>query len=389
MQTNYKYIIKVIAPWMIDELIVFSKHTKVDIILLQKQEAFYNEGLERLNITNLKTYTEPFSYENLIKKLGIAIPFFFQNIFKFRADYNFVIGFKAILWFLRLDMSYFSKESNIHAQFATQSAIISLLIKKYYSNKPTYSFTFHAYDIYFKSKWFKVLVEQCHHAFSISDYNIKYVTKKYLASKKIILARLGVFTEEIKPVNKVSEDMITLGLMSWFVEKKGVKYLLEALKVVKEKGYSNVKLILAGDGPLKEQYLKYISDNKIESLVDYIGSVDGETKNNFYNALDAFILPSISLPNDQDGIPVVLMESIAYGLPIISTNVSGIPEICIDKYNGFLLEEKNTDEIVKSIISLIEDREQLVKYSKNSLELSKEYDIEINSKEKLKAMGWI
>jgi len=177
--------------------------------------------------------------------------------------------------------------------------------------------------------------------------------------------------------------------MSWFVEKKGVKYLLEALKIVKGKGYNKVKLILAGDGPLKEDYLKYIYENDIESLVDYIGSVDGNTKVDFYNSLDAFILPSISLPNDQDGIPVVLMESIAYGLPIISTNVSGIPEICIDKYNGFLLEEKNTEVIVKAIISLIDDRQQLAKYSKNSLQLRKEYDIEINSKEKMKAMGWI
>lgn len=387
--TNNKYIIKVLAPWMIDELIAFSKYAKVDVIFIRKQEEFYNEGLEKLKISNLKTYIEPFSYKNIVRKLIIAVSFFFQNLFKFRVDYNIVIGLRAIFTFLKLDLSLFSKESNIHAQFATQSAIISLLIKKYYGNEPQYSFTFHAYDIYFKSKWFKLLVEQCHNAFSISAYNVDYVTKKYIASKKIILARLGVFTEDIQPVKRELKETLTLGLMSWFVEKKGVKYLLEALKIVKEEGYSNVKLILAGDGPLREDYLKYISENKIESLVDYIGSVDGNTKVDFYNALDAFILPSITLLTDQDGIPVVLMESIAYGLPIVSTDVSGIPEICIDKYNGFLLEEKNTDVIVKSIINLIENREQLANFSKNSLQLSKKYDIEINSKEKMKTMGWI
>jgi len=389
METNNKYIIKIIATWMIDELIVFSKHTKVDIILLQKQEEFFNEGLERLKIKNLKTYTKPFSTKHLLKKLGVVIPFFFKNLFRFRIDYNMVIGLNAIFTFLKLDLSLFSKESNIHAQFASQSAIISLLIKKYYRNEPKYSFTFHAYDIYFESKWFSKLVEQCHKAFSISEFNINYVTNKYLSSKKIVLARLGVFTEEMKPFNKEKDEVLTLGIMSWFVKKKGVEYLLEALNILKEKGYFNVKLILAGDGPLKEKYLKYINKKKLESFVDYIGSVDGKTKINFYNSLDVFILPSISLPNDQDGIPVVLMESIAYGLPIISTDVSGIPEICINKYNGFLLEEKNTNEIVNSIISLIENREQLDNFSKNSLELSKKYDIEINSKEKMKAMGWI
>lgn len=388
-QTNNKYIIKVIAPWMIDELIVFSKNTKVDVILLKRQEEFYNEGLERLNINNLKVYTEPFSYKNFSKKIFIVISFFFQNFFKFRPDYNFVIAFSAIFWFLKIDLSHFSKNSNIHAQFATQSTIISLLIKRYYNNKPKYSFTFHAYDIYFKSKWFKLLVENCHQAFSISKYNINYINKKYLDSEKIVLARLGVFTKDIKPVNKIQNEVLTLGLVSWFVEKKGIKYLLKALKILQEKGYNNVELILAGDGPLKDDYLTYINDNNIENMVNYIGSVDGNTKVNFYNSLDAFILPSISLKDDQDGIPVVLMEAIAYGLPIISTDVSGIPEICMDKFNGFLLEEKNTNVIVKSIISLMENREQLAAFSKNSLQLSKEYDIEINSIVKMKAMNWI
>jgi len=374
---------------MLDELIAFSKFTKIDVILLKEQKEFYQEGLKRLNVDNIKVYTEPISYNNFTKKMRVVIPFFLKNIFRFRADYNIVIGLKSIIWFLKMDLSLFSKESNIHAQFATQSAIISLLIKKYYNNEPKYSFTFHAYDIYFKSKWFNLLVENCHKAFSISEYNIDYVSKKYIASKRIVLARLGVFTNDIECVEKKQNNVFTLGLMSWFVEKKGVVYLLEALKKLKESGYNNVKLILAGDGPLKENYLTYINESDLASMVDYNGTVDGKTKIDFYNSLDAFILPSIALKNDQDGIPVVLMEAIAYGLPIISTDVSGIPEICIDNYNGFLIKERNVDEISQSIIKMIENRDKLSDYSENSLLLSKKYDIEINSKEKMKAMGWV
>ena len=92
---------------------------------------------------------------------------------------------------------------------------------------------------------------------------------------------------------------------------------------------------------MKHEFLDYVKLNKLSDRIFFVGKVKGESKDEFFRNLDAFVLPSISLKNDQDGIPVVLMEAIAYGLPLISTNVSGIPEICINNFNGYLIEEKN------------------------------------------------
>jgi len=265
------------------------------------------------------------------------------------------------------------------------------LIKKYCNNKPKFSFTFHAYDIYFGNKWFKYLVSECYKAFSISNYNIEYVKKNYINSNKIILSRLGVFREfaSIKSYHKTEFKTFTLGLLSWFVEKKGIGFLLEALLELKNKGYSDIRLILAGDGPLITKYLTFIKENQLSDSIKYIGKIKGQEKRDFFQSIDAFILPSITLKNDQDGIPVVLMEAISYGLPIISTNISGIPEICIDNYNGFLIPQKDVNAIVNAIIKLIKSRELIERFSKNSLKLSFEYDININSKKKLLELGWI
>ena len=72
LMTNNKYIIKVLAPWMIDELLVISDHTEVDVILLQKQEDFYKQGLNKLNSKNIKIYKTPFSNRGILKKIFLV-----------------------------------------------------------------------------------------------------------------------------------------------------------------------------------------------------------------------------------------------------------------------------------------------------------------------------
>lgn len=386
MKEKYIYIIKNLAPWMLDELIAFSQTTFFDIVFLRPQKDFYADGLSQIKNNGVKIYIKPTSKNNFFKKLLLISRFFLSNISNFSFDYNGVIGLKSIYWFLRMDLSIFSSDSNIHAQFATQASIIALLIKIYFKNIPEYSFTFHAYDIYFSNKWFSLLVKNCNKAFSISQFNIDYVKRKYINSDNIILSRLGVFRDnnvKIKKNNK--HESFTLGLMSWFIDKKGIRYLLEAIKQLSD---INIKLILAGDGPLKPDILTFIKVNNLNNKVKYIGKIKGEQKKNFLESLDTFILPAITIPNDMDGIPVVLMEAISYGLPIISTNVSGIPEICINDYNGLLIQEKNVSEIKETIKKLYNDKLLKENFSFNALELSNEYDIVKNSKQKLLMMNW-
>lgn len=376
---------------MMNELLAFSQVTHFEIFFLREQDEFYREGINELKSNGVNIYEKAFVFNNLTKKLMIIFKFLIKYILKFRFDYNGVIGLKSLIWFLKLDLSKLSPESKIHAQFATQAAIVSLLIKKYYDDKPEYSFTFHAHDIYFKNKWFDLLVGNCYKAFSISEYNIDYVKKKYLDSDKIILSRLGVFRNQIQKVdlsNKKNPKIFTLGLISWFVEKKGIHYLLEAMLKLKRDGFDDIKLTLAGDGPLKNKYLKFIDKNSLSGNINYIGKIKGKQKQDFFDSLDAFILPAISLSNDQDGIPVVLMEAVSYSLPIISTNISGIPEICINKYNGYLIEQKNVEEIVRSIIKLSNNHDN-IDFQKNSYELSKQYDIQLNSTKKLNYLKWL
>lgn len=393
---NNKYVVKNLTPWMIDELIAFSLIEPYELILLRKPDHFYKESLDELVSNGVKVFEKPFSNKNSLKKIFFLLKFILYNLSKFRPDYNLMIGLKSVVWFFRLDLTRFDRNSNIHAQFTTQPALLSVMVKDYYGGTPKVSCTFHAYDIYFKNRWFNFIVDKCFKAFSISRFNIDYITKEYGSFDNVRLSRLGVFRDKIhqKPVIEDAtakeglQKILRIGLISWFVKKKGIGYLLEALIDLKKNGIQ-VKFLLAGDGPLKDTYLTFIEENDLSDMVEYMGKIKGDEKQMFYDSIDLFVLPSIKLKNDQDGIPVVLMEAIANGLPIISTNVSGIPEICIDQYNGRLIPERNKEALVTSISELSKDKDQLNIYAKNSLILSNEYDIMVNSKKKIIDLNWI
>lgn len=387
---NNVYIIKNMAHWMVDELIAFSRIANYDLYLLREQDSSFNEQLKELTENSVNIYTKPFVNKITFKKIKTVIAFIVSNLDKILLNYSGVITIKSLIWFLRLDMSNFSSKSSIHAQFATQAAVVSFLIKKYFDDKPSYTFTFHAHDIYFPNKWFELLVNQSKIAFSISEYNIDYVKKSYpqVNDKKLSLSRLGAFVPSYpNKTTTVDNDIIKLGFLSWLVEKKGIFYLLEATKLLRDDGFV-FELIIAGDGPLREKVLNYIRSNNLGEIVKYIGKIYGKDKEKFFRNINVFALPSITVPNDMDGIPVVLMEAVSYGLPIISTNVSGIPEICINDYNGYLVEEKNSIQLADAIKKITMNKHLITTTSKNSLEISEKYNIENNSYKKIKELGW-
>lgn len=377
---------------MIEELKVLSKVSQFKIVFLRQPADFYKDDLELLSNNGVEIVIAPFNRTLDLSKIFFALNFFFTNINSFTQPYSFVIGIKSVLWFLMLDISIFKNSNNIHAQFATQCSIISMMLKKHLNNKIGYSFTFHAHDIYFKNKWFTKLVSESELVFSISKYNIEYVIANYagLNKDKLMLSRLGALPpskdSRSVAVEYDGEKALKIGLISWFVPKKGIQYLLEAVKILKERNFPII-LILAGDGPEKQRILDYISENNLQNEVKYIGKVYGDEKTEFFQSLNSFILPAINVPNDKDGIPVVLMEAISFNLPIISTDVSGIPEICLNDFNGYLVEEKNATALADAI-QKISNKETYERFKLNSSTVFKDYDIVKNTNYKAKNMNW-
>ena len=191
--------------------------------------------------------------------------------------------------------------------------------------------------------------------------------------KKIIVHRVGIDLEKFK----YSERKIQLGehikllTIGRLVEKKGHEYAIKAIAKIITK-HKNVIYVIAGDGSLRGKLKSLVTECGIANHVKFLSNVEDDELLKLYGKSHIFVLPSVTACNgDQEGIPVVLMEAQATGLPIISTYHSGIPEIVVDGRSGFLVPERDVDAFVEKLEYLIEHIElwpEMSRYGNNFVE---------------------
>ncbi|KAF5423993.1 MAG: Glycosyltransferase involved in cell wall bisynthesis [Candidatus Methanocomedens sp.] len=153
---------------------------------------------------------------------------------------------------------------------------------------------------------------------------------------KIEVIPNGIDPEYFNPKKKEDKILVVTRLF----ERKGVQYVIDAMKDIK-----NYELVICGDGPYKEQLKQQISKLNV-SNIHLLGYVNYEQLKNEYEISSIFVLPS-----SAENFPVVLLEAMASGCAIITTNVTGCPEVVED--TALLVKPKNSDDIRNALIELI------------------------------------
>ena len=148
---------------------------------------------------------------------------------------------------------------------------------------------------------------------------------------------------------------------------KGVRYIIEAMKIITNKNKNN-RLFIVGDGEDRGYLENLVKKLDLQECVNFVGKVPNEKVPEYMAASDVFVLPSLS-----ESFGIVNLEAMASGLPIVATNVRGLPEIIEDGENGFLVEPKNANEIAEKVLLLLEDDELRERISRNNKEKVKEY----------------
>ena len=213
----------------------------------------------------------------------------------------------------------------------------------------------------------------------ISDYWKRKLIELGCDMERIIVHRMGIDLNKFKYCERKTKNGEPIKILSVgrLVEKKGYEYAIEAIASMAKKR-KNIKYVIAGDGPLRARLESLVSRLGIEEYVKLLGEVTQDQILRLYKEADIFILPSVTASDgDQEGIPVVLMEAQAIGLPVISTYHSGIPEVVIDSKSGFLVPEKDVDALADKIEYLIEHPElwpDMGRYGRKFVE--ERYDIQ-------------
>lgn len=191
----------------------------------------------------------------------------------------------------------------------------------------------HANDIFEHGILLKEKADRSRRFLTISNFNVAFLQSLGLPEEKLAVVRCGVsFEPPTSWPQAVDKPVYRIGTLGRLVEKKGVDVLLEAVS-----GLPGVQLSIAGDGPLLEELKAKAAALGVASSVEFVGSLSHREVARWMAGLDVFALACKQDRNgDMDGIPVVLMEAMSQGIPVVSTRLSGIPELVIDGRTGML-----------------------------------------------------
>lgn len=171
------------------------------------------------------------------------------------------------------------------------------------------------------------------------------------------------FDSKIEDKFERNRSSVTISYLGNLVESKGAVDTLKAAKIVINK-YPKVRFKFAGswwplESETKKHAFRFIQENHVEDKIEFVGRILGGEKEKFLVDTDIFVFPSWY---KYEGHPIVVIEAMAAGCPVISTkNLGAIPETVVDGKTGILIEKKNPEAIAQAIVKLIEHPELRVK----------------------------
>ena len=256
---------------------------------------------------------------------------------------------------------------HIHAHFSINAATIALILSRLL--KITFSFT--AHNIFFTDRiLLKEKVESARFIAAISGFSKQYLLDLVPGNnntEKIHIVHCGLSPDEFSSRKSLRRNQAPILLfLAQLEERKGAKYLVEACRLLGESDV-DYECILIGDGPQRDELKALINNYGLEEKIQLMGALPQEDLKDYFIQADIFILPCvIARDGDMDGVPVSLMEAMAMEMPVISTRVSGIPELIIDGESGLLVDHSDAKELSSAILKMINNQDLRLKLGGNA-----------------------
>ena len=246
---------------------------------------------------------------------------------------------------------------HIHCHFGSGPASIGMFLARFL--RIDFSFVMHGTDEFVAPVALTAKLRRCAFAVAISAYMRSYVLDAYggqFAAKLAVVhcgIPLAIFDSSATARDQCSAgapcEILSVGQLQ---PRKGFDTLLTACAELRRRGFA-FKCHIIGDGPQRDDLQASIRMHGLESHVQILGAVKQEHLLAHYGSADLFVLAcAVAANGDRDGIPVALMEAMAMGVPVVSTNVSGIPELIRPMQEGILVESGNAAAVADSIVFL-------------------------------------
>jgi len=374
----------------------------------------FNLGGPTYNVAYLTKYLEP-DYEtiliggkhdesekssmHILDNLGLK-PIIIPEMQRSINPYKDQIAFKKIQNIIKE-----FKPDIVHTHAAKAGALGRRAAYKMGVNQIYHTFhghVFHSYFGNFKTKIFKEieknLAKKSTKIIAISEIQKRELSKIYriCPENKIVVIPLGFDLErfntnkeskriEFRKKWNLKENEIAIGIIGRLVPIKNHMFFIDAIQKVLKKSEFPIRAFIVGDGEEKQNIINYIKSKNLDFSLDYTPATFNLTSwvkeiDRVNSGMDIICLTSLN-----EGTPVSLIEAQASGKPIVSTKTGGIKNIVLENKTALLSEKNDLHNFSKNLLSLVNDSEKRILFSKYGLEKSKDfhYDKLIDSMKKL------
>lgn len=229
--------------------------------------------------------------------------------------------------------------NHIHAHYATHPAFFAWLIHQL--TGISYSVTVHAHDIFVRTAMLATKLRSARFIVAISDYNVAHLSRVVgpWVQQKTAVIHCGITPELYQPRTAPAApgqplEIISIGSLQPY---KGQTFLVEACALLKQAGIP-FRCRIIGGGAEEPKLLGLIKQLGLQEQVQLLGPLPQEEVAALLPTATCYVQPSVIMPDGKmEGIPVSLMEALACAVPVVATNLSGVPELVQDGQTGRLV----------------------------------------------------
>ena len=176
-------------------------------------------------------------------------------------------------------------------------------------------------------------------------------TKNYIdGNKQVHVIPFGVNINQFTSVKKDYRiDDFCVGIVKNLEKNYGIEFLIRAVEIVIKKGHK-CRLIIVGDGSLRKKLVQLCDEIRISDFVTFTGKIPNHMVVSHLHSFDVFVVPSLS-----ESFGVSALEASSCGIPVIASDIGGLPEVIVDGETGYLIPPRNEAAIAEKIIKLIEE----------------------------------
>lgn len=306
----------------------------------------------------------PAHWHFITRKPGVYFGTLIEALKSTLGSINFFVGILG-MWPKTVLMAFkMAKQgiTHLHAHFANHPAAAAFIINKL-TGIP-YSFTAHGSDLHVERRMLDKKVEASAFAVTISKFNKNLILEECGGrfDHKVEIVHCGVNPDEFKPeLAGKKERPFQIVCIASFEEVKGHKYLIEACEILDKKGL-DFECHFVGYGPLKKQITQLVTHLGLDKRIIIHPPLPRPEIIKMYARCHVKVLPSVpTKEGKREGIPVVLMEAMAMGLPVVSSQLSGIPELVEDGKSGILTQPCDVQALADALERLYRDPELRLK----------------------------